>query len=77
MKFLRAVLGAFGGAGSGYVVGVVVGMCIECSTFFRADPSNLCGLIALFWYGPITALIGLIAGVMIGLWLPKSKTPDP
>ena len=77
MKILSAVFGAIGGVVGGYIVGVFVGMCIECNAFFRPEPSNLCGLVALFWYGPITALIGLVAGVIISLSLSKSKTPLP
>jgi hypothetical protein len=46
MRLLYAILGAIGWAVGGYVMGVFVGMCIECNTFFHAEPSNLCGLVA-------------------------------
>ncbi len=77
MKLVYAIFGAFVGAVAGYIVGVFVGMCIECNTFFHAEPSNLCGLVALFWYGPITALIGLISGIFISLYRSKPASHLP
>lgn len=66
IKCLMAVLLPVLGVVLGYVAGVVVGMTIECTPYFRANPSNLCGLVALWMYGPAGAAIGLIGGGLLG-----------
>jgi hypothetical protein len=61
------------GAVVGYMAGVFVDMGVECSGL-REHPSNLCGLIALMYYGPIASVIGVVGGFILSLlWTPKSS----
>ncbi len=50
----------------GYSAGVLIGLTVECTPYFRANPSNLRGLVALVVHNPVTTLIGLVAGFYLG-----------
>jgi hypothetical protein len=63
---MKTLLLSFLGLVLGYVAGVVLGLTVECTPYFRANPSNLCGLVALWVYGPIAALVGLVGGGVLG-----------
>lgn len=66
MKYLKLILPPVVGLLFGAVGGVVVGLAIDCTPLFRANPNNPGGWEALILYGGIGALVGWIGGCVFG-----------